>query len=82
MGRPALQLAGHWVELGLSVETEMSGRALADLYYVGPGGLWWSSVLSLALPPQSLRPDSRLEHQDPVSHTVQKKREKKQRLTK
>ena len=30
MGHPALELAGRWVELGLSVETEISGRALAD----------------------------------------------------
>ena len=30
MGLPALELAGRWVELGLSVETEISGRALTD----------------------------------------------------
>ena len=30
MGLPALELAGHWVELILSVETEISGRALAN----------------------------------------------------
>ena len=30
MGRPALELAGRWVELGLSIETEISGRALTD----------------------------------------------------
>ena len=41
------------------------------------GGLWWSKVPKSALPPQRLRPDTRLEHQDPVSHTAQKKREKK-----
>ena len=29
MGLPALELAGHWVELGLSNETEISGRAFA-----------------------------------------------------
>ena len=29
MGHPALELAGHWMELGLSVETEISGRAVA-----------------------------------------------------
>ena len=29
-GRPALELAGCWMELGLSVEMEISGRALAD----------------------------------------------------
>ena len=27
MGLPALELAGCWVELGLSRETEISGRA-------------------------------------------------------
>ena len=31
----------------------------------------------LGSPPQRLRPDSQLEHQDPVSHMAQKKREKK-----
>ena len=46
---------------------------------MGPGGLWWSSVLNLALPPLRLRPDSRPEHQDPVSHMAQKKREKKRK---
>ena len=30
MGCPALELAGRWVELGLSVEMEVCGRALAD----------------------------------------------------
>ena len=38
-----------------------------------------SNVLNLALPPQRLRPDSRLEHQDPVSHTAPKKREDKKK---
>ena len=37
---------------------------------MGPGGLWWSNVLNLALPPQRLRPDTQLKHQDPVSHTA------------
>ena len=50
IGCPALDLAGCWVELGLSVEMEISGRALADQYYVGPEGLWWTSVLNSALP--------------------------------
>ena len=58
------------MERGLSVETEISGRALADLYYMGLGGLGWSKVLKSAFPPQRLRPDSRPEHQDPVSHTT------------
>ena len=30
MGCPALELVGRWVELGLSVEMELSGRALTD----------------------------------------------------
>ena len=33
--------------------------------------------MNLAFPPQRLRPDTRPEHQDPVSHMAQKKREKK-----
>ena len=37
---------------------------------MGLGGLWWSNVLNSALPPQTLRPDTRPGHQDPVSHTV------------
>ena len=28
MGHPALELAGHWAELGPSTEMEVSGRAL------------------------------------------------------
>ena len=44
-----------------------------------PGGLWWTNVLNSALPPQRLRPDPWPEHQDPVSHTAQKKREKKRK---
>ena len=32
------------------------------------GSLWWTNVLNSALPPQRLRPDTQLEHQDPVSH--------------
>ena len=43
------------------------------------GGLWWTSVLNSALPPQRHRPDTLLEHQDPVSHTAQKKREKERK---
>ena len=70
MGCPALELAGRWVELGLSIEMEISGRALADWYYEGPGGLWWTNVLNSALPPQWLRPDTWPEHQDSVSHTA------------
>ena len=33
----------------------------------------------MAFPPQRLRPDTRLEHQDPVCHMAQKKREKKRK---
>ena len=61
----------HWVELCLSTESEISGRTLADWYYVELGRLWWSSVLNSALPPQRLRPDIRPEHQDTVSHIAQ-----------
>ena len=39
--------------------------------------VWWTNVLNLAPPPQRFRPDTRLEHQDIVSHMTQKKREKK-----
>ena len=34
---------------------------------MGPGGLWQTNVLNSALPPKRLRPDTRLEHQDPAS---------------
>ena len=47
-----------WVELGLSVEMEISGRAFAIWYYMELGGLWWTNVLNSALPPQSHRPDT------------------------
>ena len=43
------------------------------------GGLWWTNALNSALPPQRHRPDTWLEHQDPVSHMVQKKREEKRK---
>ena len=43
------------------------------------GGVWWTNVLNSAVPPQRQRPDTRLEHQDPVSHTAQKKGRKKER---
>ena len=38
MGCAALELAGRWVELGLRIEAEISGRALTDWYYMGLGG--------------------------------------------
>ena len=40
------------------------------------GGLWWTSVLNSALLLQMHRPNTRLEHQDPVSYMTQKKRAK------
>ena len=67
------------MELGLNVEMEISGRSFAIWYYMEPGGLWWTNVLNSALPPQRHRPHSRAEHQDPVSHMAQKKREKEER---
>ena len=38
-----------------------------------------SNVLNSALPPQKLKPNTRPEHQDSVTHTAQKKREKKRK---
>ena len=45
---------------------------------MGLEGLWRSSVLDSSPPPQSLRPATHPEHQDPASHSAQKKRKKKQ----
>ena len=60
---------------------EISVRAFTVWYYVGLGGLWWTNVLNSALLPQRLMPDSRPEHQDPVSHSAQNKIEtKKERM--
>ena len=42
----------------------------------------WTSVLNLALPPQVHNPDAWLEHQEPVFHTAQNKREKKKKGSK
>ena len=39
----------------------------------------WTSVLNSALPPQRFRPDTQPEHQDPVSHMAQKKREERKK---
>ena len=58
MGCPALKLASRSVELGLSIEMKISWRTLTDLHYEGPGGLWGTNVLNLALPPQRLMPDT------------------------
>ena len=44
---------------------------------MGPGGLWWTNVVKSALPPQRLKPDTQLVHQDSVSHLAQKKSEQK-----
>ena len=44
-----------------------------------PGGLWWTNVLNSALPPQRQRPDTWPEHQDPLSHTAQKKRDERKK---
>ena len=43
------------------------------------GGLFWTSVLNLALPPQRHSPDAWLEHKEPVIHMAQNKREKKKK---
>ena len=43
------------------------------------GGLWWTSVLKSALPPQRYRADPWPEHQDHVSHMAKKKREEKKK---
>ena len=57
-------------------------RSLGELspfdIYMELGGLWWTSVLNLALPPQRHKADTRPEHQDPVSHMAQKIREKQE----
>ena len=43
------------------------------------GGLLWTGVLKLGLPPQRHSADAWLEHQEPLIHTAQDKREKKNR---
>ena len=45
-------------------------------YYMELGGLLWTNVLNLALPPQRHSPDAWLEHQEPVIHMAQNKRER------
>ena len=42
------------------------------------GGLLWTSVLKLALPPHRQSPEASLEHQEPFIHMAQNKREKTQ----
>ena len=39
----------------------------------------WTNGLNLALPPQRLRPDTQVEHQDAVIHSAQKKTGKKRK---
>ena len=67
------------MDVGLSIEMEISGRAFPICYYMGPGALWWTNVLILAPPTLRLRPDTWTEFQDPVSHTAQKKQEKRKK---
>ena len=43
------------------------------------GGLWWTNVLNSALPTQKHRSETWPEHEDPVSHMAQNKREKKRK---
>ena len=52
MGHLALELAGHWVETGLSVETEISGRALQQelLILCGAGMPLWVQCSGLGSP--------------------------------
>ena len=56
MGCATLELAGRWVELALSVETEIFGRALANCYYVGLGRLWWARTWLFHLRGSGLTP--------------------------
>ena len=42
----------------------------------------WTNVLNLALPPQRHSPDAWLEHQEPVLHIAQNKRENKKKQRK
>lgn len=41
MRHPALELAGLWVELGLSVDMEAFGRTLTNYYSMGSRVLWF-----------------------------------------
>ena len=43
------------------------------------GGLWWTNVLNLALPPQRHSPEAWLEYEEPVVHMSQNKREKERK---
>ena len=58
----------------------ISGRfSLFDITWSWEVSGGWTSVLNSALPPQRHRPDTWPEHQDPVIHTAQNKREKNKR---
>ena len=61
---------------------KISGRSLTHWYYVGLGGLWWSNILDSALLPQMLWSNTWLEHHNPASHLVQKKRREKNKKKK
>ena len=56
---------------------EISGRFLPFDITLELGGLLWTTVPNLALLPQRHSPDAWLEHQEPVIHMTQNKREKK-----
>ena len=43
------------------------------------GGLWWTNFLNSTLPRQRHRPYTWPQHQDPVVHTAQNKREKERK---
>ena len=59
-----------------SVEMEAFGRALADQYSMGSGLLQWSNILDSGFPPWIFKLDPLLEHQDAISCTEEKKRER------
>ena len=44
------------------------------------GGLLWTRILNLALPPQWQSPDAFLEHQEPVLHKAPNKREERKKI--
>ena len=46
------------------------------------GGLWWTNVLNLALPPQRYSPDAWLEQQEPFIHMTREKKRKERKKRK
>ena len=64
--------------MGLGIEMEISGRFL-------PFDIMWSwevsgiPILNLVLPPQMHSPDAWPEHQEPVIHMAQNRKEKKRK---